>query len=401
MLLFYTVLKLRVSLGFTTSLNVLHFPSLSRLASSSPPLKNGWLKGDVFNQQLILPSLGYFKPKQYHNTRTFKRSLNNNSDECHKEAPKINNDISIAQQAVSLLAQKRHTWTRLSNIIDLTSTSFSPSLSTTMNLNTSIADIGCDHGLLSIALAISGRYKKVIGVDVSQRALENALDFHKKVLDVLEQQQGQNQEEEGTSNTILPLEFRLGDGLEPLQPGEADALCIAGMGVETMLSILTNQVPVPSPEPLQCDSNTSSNNMQLVNNLDHLNCKILYLQPPKNRPKHLILLYNTLQENGWTLLDENICSLKNRWYITSKFEKRRSNEPQDSIVDNEKSQDVNFLLPGHFLSMNLNYTNDEKGEEFRNYVHHHLKWMDNDLKKKGGHLSKEEMLWRDYFLSML
>lgn len=34
-----------------------------------------------------------------------------------------------------------------------------------------------------------------------------------------------------------------------------------------------------------------------------------------------IFLYNTLQENGWTLLDKNIWNLKHRWYIICAFEK--------------------------------------------------------------------------------
>ena len=286
----------------------------------------------------------------------------------------------IAQQAVSLLAQKNKTWKRLSDIIELTSSPLScSSPPLTKNLPTiqkTIVDIGCDHGLLAIALAVSGRYEKVIGIDVSKNALQGAFEFHEKVMDVLNQQykDDERDDNEGIHENnfqTLPLEFRLGDGLEPLRPGEADAICIAGMGVENMLSILCNEVD-------EVESN------QKVNYLDYLKNQILYLQPPKNRPKHLIMLYKTMHEKGWSVQDERIVSVNKRWYITSAFVK-------SSIT----SSNHDYVLPGHFLS-----TSPCHKSEFEKYVTHHLKWLDDDLQSKG-YITSDEIEWKERFFNDL
>ena len=293
------------------------------------------------------------------------------------------NDVStlthseLAQQAVSLLAQKSNTWKRLSDIIELSSSS--RALSSRSSQKT-IVDIGCDHGLLAIALAVSGRYEKVIGIDVSKNALQGAFEFHDKVMDILLHKQERREEEEEhcqihgddasfkARNPTLPLEYRHGNGLEPLYPGEADAICIAGMGVDTMLSILCNEV-----------DDTETN--QSVNHLDYLENQILYLQPPKNRPKHLILLYKTMCENGWFVQDERIVSVKNRWYITSAFVK----ETEEVTTSDE------FILPGHFLS-----TSSTHQSEFSEYVQHQLKWLDDDFQSKGS-ITSDEMKWKETF----
>mmetsp|Transcript_2472 Transcript_2472/g.3528 ORF Transcript_2472/g.3528 Transcript_2472/m.3528 type:complete len:343 (+) Transcript_2472:394-1422(+) len=326
---------------------------------------------------------------------------------------------AAAKQTILLLAQKNKTWKRLSSIVDLassasplaspplTSTLTSPSTSVTTTTTTvtkkhsTIADIGCDHGLLSIALAVSGRYDKVIGIDVSSRALEDgALTFHRKVLDILGRDNYSNDNDNqqngggdgdgdcGPNNndkknilfgsSILPLEFRLGDGLTPLRSGEADAICIAGMGVESMLSILN----LTNEEGDDSDDDCNKNHY-----LKNLNCQTLYLQPPKNRPKHLMALYKALQENNeWLLIDERIVRVKKRWYVTCAFE-RVIEADRHCIEDNS----ARFRLPGHFLS-----TNSNDKEEFRRYMQHHLDWLSNDLKIKG-HLSEEEMLWMNQF----
>lgn len=83
------------------------------------------------------------------------------------------------------------------------------------------ADIGCDHGKLSIYLAKSGRCARVIAADLRSeplaRARENVLNAHC---------QGQ-------------VELRLGDGLTVLRPGEAQDIIIAGMGAETIMQVLS------------------------------------------------------------------------------------------------------------------------------------------------------------------
>ena len=80
------------------------------------------------------------------------------------------------------------------------------------------ADIGCDHGKLSAALAGSGRCPLVLACDLRPAPLEKA------------------------RVTCAPygdkVQCRLGSGLDVVAPGEADDIIIAGMGAETIIEIL-------------------------------------------------------------------------------------------------------------------------------------------------------------------
>lgn len=82
------------------------------------------------------------------------------------------------------------------------------------------ADIGCDHGYLSVWLATE-KNCRMIAMDVR----EGPLSIAKK-----------NIEEYGMSDRIV---CRLSDGLEKLEPGEADTLLVAGMGGMLIRRILT------------------------------------------------------------------------------------------------------------------------------------------------------------------
>lgn len=82
----------------------------------------------------------------------------------------------------------------------------------------SVADIGCDHGRLSLSLAHSGL--KVIATDISKPSLEKATHLAKKH-DVI-------------------VDTRFGDGLIKIKPNEVQAIVIAGMGQNTIQSILSN-----------------------------------------------------------------------------------------------------------------------------------------------------------------
>lgn len=83
-----------------------------------------------------------------------------------------------------------------------------------------IADIGCDHGFVSIALVEAGVAGKMIACDINKGPLEHA----KK-----------NIESAGLSDRI---DVRLGDGLSPVEKGECDGVIIAGMGGPLGLRIL-------------------------------------------------------------------------------------------------------------------------------------------------------------------
>ncbi len=82
------------------------------------------------------------------------------------------------------------------------------------------ADIGCDHAYVSIALRERGKAARVLACDVRPGPLEQAKA---------------NISRAGLADSI---ETRLGDGLQPVQTGEAETVILAGMGGELMLRIL-------------------------------------------------------------------------------------------------------------------------------------------------------------------
>ena len=88
----------------------------------------------------------------------------------------------------------------------------------------SVADIGCDHGYTSILLAKTGKAEKIIACDIGQAPLESA---KKNIL------------REGLTDRI---ECRLGDGLEPIKPFEAESVLISGMGGPLMMEILEKRI---------------------------------------------------------------------------------------------------------------------------------------------------------------
>ena len=83
-----------------------------------------------------------------------------------------------------------------------------------------VADIGADHGYLSIELAKKSLATKIIA---TEKNIEPFGTLRKNVLD------------SGFENLI---EVRLGDGLQVLAAGEVDTICIAGMGGALIKKIL-------------------------------------------------------------------------------------------------------------------------------------------------------------------
>ena len=84
----------------------------------------------------------------------------------------------------------------------------------------SVADIGCDHGYVSIYLIKNRNCKRVIAMDVNEGPL-----LHAKA----------NIRKYGVEDRI---ETRLSDGTKALQYGEVDTLLLAGMGGRLMKRIL-------------------------------------------------------------------------------------------------------------------------------------------------------------------
>ena len=103
-----------------------------------------------------------------------------------------------------------------------------------------VADIGCDHGYLGIYLLTEGIASAVIAADVKEGPLESAL---------------RNAEKYGVKDR---MSFYLSDGVQNI-PRDFDVMVCAGMGADTMISILEAAPWLKSSAYrliLQCQSKT-------------------------------------------------------------------------------------------------------------------------------------------------
>ena len=122
-----------------------------------------------------------------------------------------------------------------------------------------VADIGCDHGYLGIHLLKSGITKRIIAADINEGPLQAARNNAKKF---------------GVDDRMT---FHLSDGVK-LVPQNFDTLVCAGMGGDTMVSIL-------DAAPWLRDSHYR-----------------LILQCQSKTP----LLRRYLSENGWHIAQESV-----------------------------------------------------------------------------------------------
>ena len=103
-----------------------------------------------------------------------------------------------------------------------------------------VADIGCDHGYLSIHLLANGIASSVIASDINEGPLQSAV---------------RNAEKYGVRNRIR---FFLSDGVRNI-PRDFDTLVCAGMGGDTMIHILESAPWLKNTQYrliLQCQSKT-------------------------------------------------------------------------------------------------------------------------------------------------
>lgn len=124
-----------------------------------------------------------------------------------------------------------------------------------------LADIGTDHGYVPLLCIRKGICDKAIACDINKDPLDKA-----RLNAVLE---GMGDE----------LEFRLGDGLEPLKDNEVNEVVIAGMGGNLIRDILES-------------------NINKVNSMDYV-----ILVPAQNPEVLREYLYN----NDFEILKEDLC----------------------------------------------------------------------------------------------
>ena len=103
-----------------------------------------------------------------------------------------------------------------------------------------VADVGCDHGYLSIHLLTQGVAKSCIASDINEQPLLSAL---------------RNAEKYGVRDR---MSFHISDGVRSI-PRDFDTLVCAGMGADTMVSILDSAPWLRNNQYrliLQCQSKT-------------------------------------------------------------------------------------------------------------------------------------------------
>ena len=145
------------------------------------------------------------------------------------------------------------------------------------------ADVGCDHGYVSIYLVTHGIAKSCVAMDVRSGPLSGAKE---------------NVAEYGLSDII---ETRLSDGLKELSPGEADALVIAGMGGNLMRRILEDGNP------------------------GKLGIKTAVLQPQSD----IADFRQFIRESGYVITDEKVIEEDGKFYFPMKviLDKGKTSEP--------------------------------------------------------------------------
>ena len=148
-----------------------------------------------------------------------------------------------------------------------------------------LADIGTDHGYIPVYLLQQGRIDHAIAADIGAEPLEHA--------------RRTAQEYELTTQ----IDFRLCDGLAGIKAEETDCILIAGMGGETIISILENAAWLQGGE------------------------HSLLLQPQSRQE----LLRTWLTEHGFCILREHLVLDKGTIYNVMQVKSGRS-EPLSEVA---------------------------------------------------------------------
>lgn len=131
-----------------------------------------------------------------------------------------------------------------------------------------VADVGCDHGYLSIYLIRKGIAPHVIAMDINHGPLQRAMDHIQE------------------AGLAPEIEIRLSDGLNELKAGEASSIVMAGMGGPLMIDIMERSKGV-------CDA-----------------AKEFILQPQSE----IETVRHYLEDNGFMIISEDIVLEDDKYY---------------------------------------------------------------------------------------
>ncbi|MBQ6820281.1 MAG: SAM-dependent methyltransferase [Clostridium sp.] len=139
-----------------------------------------------------------------------------------------------------------------------------------------LADVGTDHGYIPLYATKNNLCKKAIAIDINKDPLDKA-----RLNAILE----------GAGDEI---EFRLGDGLKPIEKGEVEAVIIAGMGGNLIRDILEESK----------DKVSSISYLILV---------------PAQNPE---ILREYLYNNDYEIICEDLCEEEGKYYELFKVRKK-------------------------------------------------------------------------------
>lgn len=159
-----------------------------------------------------------------------------------------------------------------------------------VTIGSSVCDVGCDHGYVSIYLVQERQAPKVLAMDVNQGPLERA---------------AYNVRQMGLSDYIT---LRLSDGLSKYCIGEAESLVIAGMGGRLMKRILES-------EPEKTGS-----------------FRELILQPQSE----LALFRKFLRDQGYSIVEEDMILEEDKFYPVIKA----LTEKQEGAIESCRKEDL-------------------------------------------------------------
>ena len=191
-----------------------------------------------------------------------------------------------------------------------------------------LADIGCDHGFVSIYLTEQNICPKVIAMDVNEGPLLRAREHI---------------EERGLMDYI---DIRLSDGMEKLALGEADSILIAGMGGRLVIKILSEQIN--KAKALKEVILQPQSEIHLVRQfLTEQGFHILKEDMTEENGKYYPAIKAVFKEEAPAPLDEiekwyGPCLLKSKNPILFEYLKREKNkflQISDEIENSKKSED--------------------------------------------------------------
>lgn len=245
-----------------------------------------------------------------------------------------------------------------------------------------VADIGCDHSQLSIGLIQSDIADNVIAVD----RMNSPLNI------------GRENAHDAGEDVKSRIEFRLGEGLDPLRPNDGvKAVCIAGVGARCIIDILESSYTHGDTENGDKDS------------LRILGVEHLVLQPVSPHPQYMIPLRRWLEERHWSIENETITKNRKRLYLNilaSDANVLSKHHDEDKIP---KLSDEDLILPSslrnrvhlYLTDSALNTTNcssttiNNEVEMWKNYIAEYGNWASStarsDTYDKGVGVSREKI----------